>query len=192
MLLNEDDARELMAEYGRKLAETGLVQGTWGNISVRLDDRFMLCTPSGTDYARTMPEDMVKVDIELLRFEGAKKPTSEKDMHAAIYKARHDVTAIVHTHSKYCCVFAACEMPLQVEDPEMIKDIGDVIKCSDYALSGTPKLARNVVKALDYGKGCIISHHGMAAVGPDLETAFANCEKIEQAAERYINKRWEK
>jgi L-fuculose-phosphate aldolase len=139
-----------------------------------------------------MPEDMVKVDIELLRFEGAKKPTSEKDMHAAIYKARHDVTAIVHTHSKYCCVFAACEMPLQVEDPEMIKDIGDVIKCSDYALSGTPKLARNVVKALDYGKGCIISHHGMAAVGPDLETAFANCEKIEQAAERYINKRWEK
>lgn len=192
MPLSEEEARNVMAEYGRKLARTGLVQGTWGNISVRLDDKYMLCTPSGTDYARTQPEDMIKVEIKTLKYEGDVKPTSEKNMHQAIYLARPDVQAIVHTHSKYACVFAAAEMPLEVEEEELVPEIGQVIDCSSYALSGTYKLARNVVKAMKDGVGCIIAHHGMVACGQNIEEAYSRCEKIEQAAERYINKRWEK
>ena len=62
----EQKLREALVCYGVKLVEEGLVQGTWGNISVRLDDRHMLVTPSGLDYLRLTPADMVKVNIETL------------------------------------------------------------------------------------------------------------------------------
>ena len=63
----EQTLREQLVEYGIKLVESGLVQGTWGNISVRLDDKYMLTTPSGLDYTRLTAEDMVKVDIQTLK-----------------------------------------------------------------------------------------------------------------------------
>ena len=85
--------------------ETGLVQGTWGNLSIRLDDKYMLVTPSGLDYTRLTPADMVKVNISTLAYEGSLKPTSEKGLHAEVYKQRPDAGAVIHTHSKYCCVF---------------------------------------------------------------------------------------
>ena len=86
----EQTLRQQLVEYGKKLVSAGLVQGTWGNISVRLDEKYMLATPSGLDYDRLTPEDMVKVEIETLKYEGNLKPTSEKGLHAAIYKKRAD------------------------------------------------------------------------------------------------------
>ena len=58
ILKDEREGREFLVEYGHKLLETGLVQGTWGNLSVRLDDRFMICTPSGLDYERGGKRDL--------------------------------------------------------------------------------------------------------------------------------------
>lgn len=94
-------------DYGKQLVTSGLVQGTWGNLSVRLDDTYMLVTPSGLDYARLTPADMVKVNMRTLAYEGDLKPTSEKSLHAAIYHNRPDIGGIIHTHAKYCCVYAA-------------------------------------------------------------------------------------
>lgn len=104
---DEKYLREALVRCGKALVEKGLVQGTWGNISVRLDEKYMLTTPSGLDYMRLTPDDMVKVDIDTLKYEGDKKPTSEKGLHGAIYKNREDIGAVIHTHSKYCSVFAA-------------------------------------------------------------------------------------
>ncbi|MBQ2747398.1 MAG: class II aldolase/adducin family protein, partial [Firmicutes bacterium] len=70
----------MLVDYGKKLVQTGLVQGTWGNLSVRLDDTYMIVTPSGLDYLRLTPADMVKVNIETLEYEGDLKPTSEKGL----------------------------------------------------------------------------------------------------------------
>ena len=88
ILRDETQGRELLVEYGRRLLADGLVQGTWGNISVRLDDQYMICTPSGLDYDRVGPEDMVLVDFHTLKYEGNRKPTSEKGLHAGIYDMR--------------------------------------------------------------------------------------------------------
>ena len=100
----EEKLREMLVEYGKKLVQSGLVQGTWGNISVRIDDTYMLTTPSGIDYIRLKSDDMVKVQIDDMSYEGINKPTSEKELHAAIYKQRPDIGAIIHTHSKYSSV----------------------------------------------------------------------------------------
>ncbi|MBP0986340.1 MAG: class II aldolase/adducin family protein [Oscillospiraceae bacterium] len=188
----EQELREKLVEYGKKLVEYGLVQGTWGNLSVMLDREYMLCTPSGLSYDRLTPEDMVKVSIHTLKSEGIHKPTSEKSMHAGIYSRYPEANAVIHTHSKYCSIFAAGEMPLQVESEEIMNVLGELIHVSRYALAGTRGITRNAVKAMKDAPGCILSHHGMIAMGADLEDAFRNVELIEEAARNYIDTRWEK
>ncbi len=168
----EEKQRSRLVEYGNRMAEEGLVSGTWGNLSVRLDEKTMLVTPSGISYDRLTPGDMVKVDIETGEYEGELKPTSEKSLHAEIYKTRDDVNAVIHTHQTYASIYAACE-----------KGMKDV-ELSAYGLSGTAKLAKNTVKGLGDRKGTIMAHHGMCAVGRSLEEAFENCMEIEEMAKR--------
>lgn len=160
--------REGLVEYGKKLVEEGLVQGTWGNLSARLDDKYMLVTPSGLDYTRLTPQDMVKVEIATLNYEGSLKPTSEKGLHGEVYSRRPEVNAIIHTHAKYASVFAAAE-----------KDLSDEVKLAGYGLAGTKSLKNHTADALANNYGTIMSHHGMLVVGDDLETAFDNCKKLE-------------
>ena len=84
--MTESEVRQAVKDAGVKLLENNLVQGTWGNISIRLDDKKMVVTPSGMDYIRMRPEDTVVVDIETLEYVSDEKPTSEKKKHAAIYR----------------------------------------------------------------------------------------------------------
>lgn len=176
-------ARRLLVRYGNRLVESGLVVGTWGNLSVRLDDHWMLCSPSGRDYRELSVHDYVKVDMDTLEYQGDLKPTSEKSFHAGIYRNRPDVGAIIHTHSKYACVFAACDKSFETTK-------GEEIRCANYALSGTKLLSRFVREAVADNTGCLMSHHGMVAVGADIETAFHNARSIENAAHEYIEKCW--
>lgn len=181
----EQTLRQQLVEYGNKLVESGLVQGTWGNISVRLDDKYMLTTPSGLDYARLTADDMVKVEIETLKYEGKLKPTSEKGLHAEIYKSRPDVGSVIHTHSKYACVFAAAQkdMPVVKEHRETL---GQELKLAKYALPGTKALMKNTAEALGENAGAIMANHGMVAVGKNLADAFEICEKIEENGRIYL------
>lgn len=176
---------EELVEFGKKLVSTGLVQGTWGNISIRLDDTYMLCTPSGLDYESLKPEDMVKVDYHTLEYDSPLKPTSEKNLHAGIYRSRSSIGAIVHTHSKYCSIFAASDTTMETSD-------NTEVRCAAYAISGTEKLAQNTFKALGSNRACFMSHHGMVAVGENIEDAFKNCALVELTAKNYIEANYEK
>ncbi|MCH4006370.1 MAG: class II aldolase/adducin family protein [Eubacterium sp.] len=186
----EDECREMLVVYGQRLLASGLVQGTWGNLSVRLNEEEMLVTPSGLDYERLQPEDMVVVSIKNLKYDRfGNRPTSEKSLHAGIYRHRPDVGAVIHTHSTYCCAFAAAKMPLEVENPVLAEEIGSIIRVADYARPGTSALSRNTVRALGNGKGCIMAHHGMVCCGVDLKQTFHICSMIEEAARQYIESR---
>lgn len=181
----EENIRQALVEYGKRMVESGLVQGTWGNISIRLDDKNMLVTPSGIDYERLTADDMVKVEIHTLAYEGENKPTSEKELHAEIYRNRKDVGAIIHTHSKYACVFAAANQNMPVL-PEYRDVLGEELKVGEYALSGSNALAKNTVAALGKNFGAIMANHGMIACGKDIEQAFGNCYKIEENGRKYL------
>lgn len=189
---DENAMRELLVAYGKKLLGLGLVQGTWGNLSVRLSANYMLTTPSGRDYTSVTPADMVKVSIRTLAYGDGNKPTSEKRIHAGIYEQRAEVGAIIHTHAKYCSIFAAAERPLQIVDDDLRRQAGELIYLADYGFAGTKTLTRNVVRALGDRRGCIMSHHGMVAVGKDLEDALKTCIAMEEAAKRYIETRLNK
>ena len=183
-------SREAIIRYGKRMLEEGLVQGTWGNLSVRLSPVYMLTTPSGRDYNSIRADDTVKVDIKTLTHENGKTPTSEKAMHAVIYEAREDVGAIIHTHSTYASIFAASGKPLQIMNPALREVGGELVYIADYGPSGSRKLAQNVIRALGPRHAVILFHHGMLAVGADIEEAFRVCRAVEQAAKEYIDARY--
>ena len=185
----EIELRESLVKYGNKLVEKDLVQGTWGNLSARLDDEYMLVTPSGIDYDRLTPQDMVKVKIDDLSYDSPLKPTSEKSLHAAIYKQRPDIGGIVHTHSTYCSVFAAAEKPLLPEDEKGQKYFGNYVDIAEYGLPGTGKLASSTAKAVDKNYGCIMAHHGMVTCGETLRDAYKRAQALEASARDYLDKR---
>ena len=208
--------RQQLADYGRKLVSCGLVQGTWGNLSVRLDDESMLVTPSGIDYEVLSAGDMVKVNIKTLTYEGQLKPTSEKGLHAKVYQDRPEIGGVIHTHSKYCSVYAAAHKDLPVPadaasapavatsagksaceasgiatDKSDFKSAGgfsNPVRLAKYALPGTKALIKNTAAALGANYGGIMSNHGMIACGDTLPAAFENCVRLEELAKANLLK----
>ncbi|HWQ06232.1 MAG TPA: class II aldolase/adducin family protein [Feifaniaceae bacterium] len=181
--------RELRAEiisYGRRLQDEGLLQGTWGNLAVRYDEKYMLCTPSGLDYRLLTPDDIVKVELATLEYGAQRKPTSEKRLHRDVFAARADVGAVIHTHAKRCGVFAAARRSICCIEGDMQRMIGDEMRCAGHALPSTKKLSRVALKALGNRNGCLLMNHGVICCGADLEKAYLACKAAEEAAGRQL------
>lgn len=174
--------REEIVAYGKRLQSEGLLQGTWGNLAVRLDGQYMLCTPSGLDYRSLTPDDIVKVELSTLDYGTQRKPTSEKRMHRDIFDARADVGAVIHTHAKQCGVFAAARKSVCCIEGEMRRIVGDEMRCAGHALPSTKKLSKVALKALGNRNGCLLMNHGVICCGADLEGAYLACKASEEAA----------
>ena len=98
MAYSRQDAAGKVLAACRKLVSSGLIARTWGNVSARLDADSFLITPSGRAYESLTPEDLVPVSLETLKPLSEGRPSSEKGMHAVLYRQRPDVNFIVHTH----------------------------------------------------------------------------------------------
>ena len=170
--------REAVIAYGKKLVENQLIQATWGNVSARIDEDHFLITPSGVDYDRIRPEDIVEICISDGSFAAGQRPSSEREMHRLIYAARSDVRAVIHTHSAALQTFAACR--------ENLRTPGLEAPCSAYGVSGSKKLAESVSEVLRSHDLCIMANHGFTAVGADLETALSRAVAAEEAAKRIL------
>ena len=94
-----------MVKTGRELLDTGLVARTWGNISCRCGEQDFLITPSGLDYTRTQPEDIVKVSLLTGEWEGRRKPSSERGVHSIAYQMFPEVQYVIHTHQIFATAF---------------------------------------------------------------------------------------
>lgn len=167
-----------LVDYGRRLAAQGLVARTWGNLSIRVGDH-MVITPSGIAYEDLDSDSMVAVSLGDLTWTGSVKPSSEKDLHGAIYRLHKSVGAIFHTHQNYASALAATRKSFPVEEPEQQKLLGPVVACADYALPTTKTLARSVAKLLatELYPAILLANHGTICLGEDparaLEVALA-------------------
>lgn len=172
-------------DAGVRLLDENLVQGTWGNIAVRLDAKFMLATPSGIDYVMLQPEQMAKVDMQSLEWTGTNKATSEKGIHAILLSKGDGINASIHTHPFYGCILAAMNKAMPV--PEKYQDVlGKEIPCAKPALPGTHGLVKNVAAAIGDAPACFMAHHGVIVRGKDLDDAFAICRALEDACRDYL------
>lgn len=181
-----DDERKALSEAGREMMNRKLSVGTWGNISLRVEKDKCIITPSGMNYQKLEPDDMVLIDLEGRVVEGKWKPSSEKMLHAEIYKNRADVSAIIHYHPIFSSILSVVRynIPALIEDSVML--LGGEIKVTDYVFPGGLELANEAVKALGNNNAVILANHGAVCVGKDLEKTFAACEVLEKSAQIFI------
>jgi L-fuculose-phosphate aldolase len=181
-----DHYKSLVHESGKKLLDLGLVAGTWGNISVRVDERTMVITPSGRKYEEVQVDEMVVVNIVDLSYEGDIKPSSEFKLHAEIYKTRKKVNAIIHTHQMNASTVAAARRDVPPILDDMAQLLGPSVRVADYALPNTKKIVKATVKALKGRNAALMANHGAVVVGRDMEEAFWGCQVLEKACKAFI------
>ena len=178
------ETRKKVVEKGIEMLATNLTVGTWGNISCRVPGEYYIAiTPTGMSYDTLVPEDIVVLDLRGNTISGTRKPSVEVPLHLAIYKAREDVQAIVHTHSAYATAMAVArrEIPGAVED--LVQIVGGNVRVNEYALPGTEQLGLNAVKAMEGRNAVLLANHGMLGVGRNLEEAFRVCQVVEKSAQ---------
>lgn len=187
------EARETVVLAGKKLVESGLIARTWGNVSCRISDSHFVITPSGRDYLSLTPDEIVKVAISDLSYDGSLKPSSEKGVHSEVYKLYPEAGFVIHTHQDYASAISS----LMRESIDVSKDFtylnGKVI-CADYGLPGTKKLRRGVAKALagSQGKAVIMKNHGALCFGLDYQETFKVAHELEDACKRFIEEHYQK
>ena len=177
--------RSSLIDYGRELVERDLSYGSWGNLSVRLNEHEMLITPSSMDYYDIKIEDIVKVDISTLEYGNQRIPSTEVMMHAKAYRELPGCNAIVQTRSNAMSVFAACRAGFVLGTGDLRDLIGDV-RVTEYAEPGTEELAEAVVSTLRITHACIIPHHGAVFYGPSLDVLLAIAEAVEMKARNIL------
>ena len=113
--LQYQQERKELLQIAQEIFSSGLVSGTWGNVSLRVSGPgLMLITPSGMDYNQMEAEDMVLLYGEEKVLAGNYKPSVETPLHLGIYKKRPEINAIVHVHSLYATAFAVARQNIPV------------------------------------------------------------------------------
>ncbi|MEN6460917.1 MAG: class II aldolase/adducin family protein [Syntrophomonas sp.] len=175
--------RKEVMNTAKEIYDAKLVSGTWGNVSVRIENEpLMVITPSGMAYNTLTVEDMILVDLQGQVAEGNWKPSIETPMHTEIYKNRPDVNAVVHVHSLYCTIFAVARQNIPVVIEETAQVIGDEIEVASYAACGSEELALNTARTLGSHRAVLLANHGLVGVGRNVADALKVCTIAEKTA----------
>jgi L-fuculose-phosphate aldolase len=180
--VSEAQFRAEITRFCHLIYERGFVAATDGNISARLPDGHIMCTPTICNKGFVKPEDMVIIDLEGRRIKGERKASSEMAMHLLIYEMRPDAQAVVHAHPACATAFAAAGIPL---NKALISEVVLALGCiplAEYGTPGTPELTdqlRPFVKNFD---ALLMSNHGVVTYGATLEDAFNRMDTVEHFA----------
>lgn len=181
-----NDSRALRMKVvatARRMNALGINRGKSGNVSARIDGGFLI-TPSALPYDETNAGDVVAVDLDG-NATGRRRPSSEWRFHRDIYGARAEVAAIVHSHSPFATALACLDRDIPAFHYMVAVAGGSDIRCAPYATFGTQRLSDHAVAALAGRNACLLSHHGMIALGASLESALALAVEVETLAEMY-------
>lgn len=168
----------------RDLAATGLSPQMSGNVSAR-NGGSVLITPSGIPYTALAPDDISEIAMNGQLLAGPHAPSSEWQMHAAIYEAFPQAGGIVHAHSGFATVLAVMKREIPPFHYMVAVAGGRNIRVADYATFGTAELARNAVAALQGRRACLLAHHGQIAFGESVEAALHLAHEVETLSAQY-------
>lgn len=185
-MMNAYETKVELVKQAQQAFMDKMFAATSGNLSIfdRETGR-MYITPGSFPYMEMTPEDVMVIDLDGNVLEGPHKPSSEWRLHAAIYRAREDSSALVHTHSPYATAFAINNMSIPVVLYEIVYFLGGDIPCAEGAIPGTDAVGDNCVKVMDGRYGCLMGNHGALAIGNTLARAYTRALYIEDAAKAY-------
>ena len=172
-----------IAEIGRRLYQRGMIAGTDGNISVRLDRQSIIITKSGVCKGFLTEQDFVVIDMEGRALSPSGTPSSETGMHIHVYKNRPEVSACVHAHPPYCTAFAVTGEDLNRPVlPEVALFVGE-IGMTNFAFPGTPEVAASLDPFIRDHDAFLLKNHGLATTGRTLSEAWQRLETVEHFAQ---------
>jgi len=168
--------KKLFIKICKMLYDRKYVVGSGGNVSVREDEKVYL-TPTGSILGFLREEDIAEIDLRGNIIKG--NPTSEKNLHLALYKKREDINAIIHTHSIISTFLSTIDREIELLTPEgkiFLRKIGYV----DYFEAGSLKLAEETEKRDE--DVIVLKNHGVVCLGKDLLDAYVKVEVLEEQA----------
>jgi len=184
-----DDVRRDVWKHARQMWQAGLVVASAGNVSRRADEdgRLVAITPASIPYETMAAGEIAIVDVASGEaVDSIRPPSTELPMHLALYRARPDVQAIVHTHAPYVTTLSVLHEPLPAVIDEMLLYFGGTIEVTEYAFTGTGQVGTNVLAALGDRAGVILANHGNVCIGRDLGEALHVAITMESTARVYV------
>lgn len=183
-------ARDALVDVMRRAVADGLSNGTSGNASVRLDDGTVLVTPSGIAPAELTPASMVVVDAAgtVQATAPGVAPTTELDLHLAVYAAAPHARAVMHTHSPFATAVACVGYELPAVHYDIVA-LGGPVRVAPYALFGSAELAAAGAAALEGRTAALLANHGAVAHGDHMAQAYDRAAKLEWLAQLYWHAR---
>lgn len=182
---DEQTIREEICEIGRRMYARRMVAANDGNLSVRLSENEILCTPTGVSKGFMKPEQLCKVDLtgKVLQMAEGFGPSSEVKMHLRVYQKRPDISAVVHAHPIFATTFAvmgrALDIPIM---PEVIVNFGKV-PLAPYGTPSTLEIPDAIEPYLADYEAILLESHGALTWAKDLMAAYMKMESVEFYAE---------
>jgi L-fuculose-phosphate aldolase len=176
------ELRQDIVDVGKLVFQKGWIAANDGNVSVRLDDQRILCTPTSICKGMMSSDDLIVCDLDGNKVEGWRERTTEIAMHATIYRMRPDVRAVLHVHPPVATGFAAAGRALDLALlPEVIISLG-CVPLADYGLPGTPALTEGMLPLIPKYDAILMANHGAVTYGEDVYQAFHRMEMVEHFA----------
>lgn len=173
-----------MVAVCRRMNETGLNQGTAGNLSARNPAGFLV-TPSSLPYDLMKPEDIVQMYFDGT-YDGNLRPSSEWRFHRDILQSRADIDSVLHCHSVYATTVAVHHKTIPAFHYMVGLAGGTTIRCARYATYGTQALSDAAIEALKDRLACLLGQHGQISLGSSPTTALALAVEVETLSRLYV------
>jgi len=180
----EWEIKKMIIEIGRRIWTRGFVAANDGNITVKIDEKEILTTPTGVSKGFMTPDMIIKMSIDgkLLTKHSKYRPSSEVKMHLQVYQQRQDINSVIHAHPPYCTSFAVAGIPLdKCVLPEAILTIG-AVPIAEYATPSTMEIPESIKPHIQNTDAVLLANHGAITLGADLITAYHRMETLEHAA----------
>jgi ribulose-5-phosphate 4-epimerase/fuculose-1-phosphate aldolase len=183
--MDEAETRALLVELAQSLFARGFSVGSAGNISVRLDDGYLI-TPTNSSLGRLDPARLARLDADF-RPTAGDKPSKEVFMHRAFYRARPEARAVVHLHAPMataiaCLADADPETPIPPLTPYFIMRIGARLPLIPYFRPGDPAMEPAIHEAAQTARAVLLANHGPVVSATSLRDAVYAAEELEEAA----------
>lgn len=183
---DETSLRQAIIDGCLWMNEKGLNQGTSGNISIRFGDN-MIITPSGIPYDQLTPDMLCRVPLRSGPDQAdPNQPSTEWRFHQALLNAKTDQTAVVHAHPAHATAVAVQGREIPACHYMVAAFGGNTVPLVDYALFGSPELARMVASAMAERSGCLMANHGAITTGESLPRALWRMQELENLARVYL------
>jgi len=171
-MINAHKIKQEICDIGKRLYNKGFAAANDGNISYRISDHEVICTPTLMTKGFMQPDDLCVVDMEGKQLSGRRKRTSEVMLHLAIMKERPEIKAVVHCHPPHATAFGVAREPVpQCVLPEVEIFLGDV-PITRYAIPGGKEFAETVLPFVHKTNVIILANHGTVSFDKTVEKAY--------------------